>query len=69
MGGSRHLCLPISSHIGQSGGEVTGLTVQQNYSDCHRVARHVLVLGPYDHVRLEPIVPAKSAPAVGSAIQ
>ena len=30
LGGSRTLCLPTSCHLGQSGGEVTGLPVQQN---------------------------------------
>ena len=33
---------PTSSHIGQSG-EVTGLPMQENYSDCSRVAQHALV--------------------------
>ena len=32
--GSRPLCLPTSSHIGQSGGEVAGLPMQENHSDC-----------------------------------
>ena len=31
MGGSGHLCLPTSGHIGQSGGEVVGLPMQENY--------------------------------------
>ena len=34
MGGSRPLCLPTSSHIGQSGGEVAGRPMQENHSDC-----------------------------------
>ena len=38
MGKSGHICLPTSSHLGQSGGEVTGLPFQQDHSDCPRVA-------------------------------
>ena len=63
--GSGPSCLPTSSHLGQSAGEVSGLSVQQNYSDCSRVAHHALVLGPSDHVRSNSTVPAQSAnPAI-----
>ena len=34
LGGTGPLRLPTSSHLGQSGGEVTGLPVQQDHSDC-----------------------------------
>ena len=34
MGGSGCIRLPTDRHIGQSGGEVTGLSVQENHSDC-----------------------------------
>ena len=44
MGGSGCLCLPTGGHIGQSGGEVTGLPVQENHPDCSGVAQHALVL-------------------------
>ena len=50
IGGSRLLCLPTSSHLGQSGGEVVGLPMQENHSDCSRVAQHALVLEPSGHV-------------------
>ena len=33
------------THLGQSGGEAPGLPLQQNNSDCSRVAQHALVLG------------------------
>ena len=46
----RPLCLPTSSHLGQSG-EVAGLPVQENHSDCSRVT-----LGPSDHVEPDTIV-------------
>ena len=44
MGGSGCFCLPTSSHLGQSGGEVAGPPMPQNHSDCPRVAQHALVL-------------------------
>ena len=48
MGGSGSLCLPTSSHLGQSD------------ADCIRVAQHALVLGPSGHVQSDPTVPAQS---------
>ena len=45
MGGSGCICLPTSSHLGQSGGEVVGLPMQKNHSDCAGVAQHALVFG------------------------
>ena len=59
-GGSRSACLPTSSHLGQSGGEVAGLPVQQNDTDCSRVAQNALVLGSSGHVQSDPTVPAQS---------
>ena len=53
-----------SSQFLQSGGEVTGLPMQQNHPDCSRVAQHALVWGP--SVEPDPIVPAQS---VDSAVQ
>ena len=50
MGGSGCIYLPTSSHFGQSGGEVAGLPMQENSSDCSRVAQHALVLGSSSHV-------------------
>ena len=40
-----------SSHLGQSGGEVTGLPMQENHSDCSSVAQHALVLGSSGNVQ------------------
>ena len=45
MAGTGPLCLPTSSHLGQSDGEVTGLPLQQDHSDCSRVVQHTLVFG------------------------
>ena len=42
MGGPGRICLPTSTHLGQSGGEVAGLHMQQNHSDCSGVAQHAL---------------------------
>ena len=58
MGESGRIRLSTSGHLGQSGGEVTGLPLQENHSDCSREAQHVLVLGPSDHVQSDPTEPA-----------
>ena len=60
MGKSGPICLPTSSHLGQSGGEVAGLPMQQDHSDCSRVAQHALVLGSSGNVQSDPFVPAQS---------
>ena len=59
MGGSGGIRIPTSNHIGQSGGEVAGLPMQKNNSDCTGVAKHALVLGPSGHVQSSPIEPAQ----------
>ena len=65
-GGSGHICLPTSSHLGQSGGEVTGLPMQENHADCSRVAQHALVLGSSGHVQSDS---TESAQPVNTALQ
>ena len=50
LGGSGPLYPPTGSHLWQSGGIVTGPPVQEDHSDCSRVAQHALVLGPSGHV-------------------
>ena len=42
MGGSESICLPTSSHLVQSGGEVAGLSMQENHSDCSGLAQHAM---------------------------
>ena len=59
MGGSGRICLPTNSHLGQSGGETTGHPMQENHSDCPRVAQHALVLGPSGHVQPDLTKPAQ----------
>ena len=54
MGGSGPICLSTSSHLGQSGGEVTGHPMQENHFDCPGVAQHTLVLGSGGHVQSNP---------------
>ena len=61
MGGSGCIRLPTDRHIGQSGGETTGLPVQETHSDCPGVAQHALVLGLGDHVQSGPSQPAQPA--------
>ena len=69
LGGPGSICLSTSSHLGQSGGEVTGLPLQQNNSDCPRVAQHALVLGSSGNVQSNPTVPAQHTKPGISAIQ
>ena len=69
MGGSGRICLPTSSHLGQSGGEVAGLPMQENHCYCSGVAQHALVLGLSDHAQSDPTEPAFLAQPVNSALQ
>ena len=69
LGGPGPIRLPTGSHLGQSGGEATGLPLQQNNSDCPRVAQHALVLGPSSNVKPDPTVYAKHTQLGVSAIQ
>ena len=59
LGRSGPICLPTSSYLGQSG-EVTGLPMQQDHTDCTRVAQYALVLGNSGHVQSDPTVPVQS---------
>ena len=61
--------LSTSSHLGQSGGEVAGLPLQQDYSDCPRVAQHALILGSSGNVQSDPTVPAQHTQLSVSAFQ
>ena len=69
VGGTGPLCFPTSSHLGQSGGEVTGLPLQQNHSDCSRVAQHALVLGSSGNVQPDSTVPSQHSKLIVSTIQ
>ena len=69
VGGTGPLRLSTSSHLGQGGGETTGLPLQQNNPDCPRVAQHALVLGSGGNVRPDPSVSAQHTKLGGSAIQ
>ena len=69
MGRSGPICLPTSSHLGQSGGEVAGLPMQQDHSDYTRVAQHALVLGSSGNVQSDPLVSAQPAQSGVPTIQ
>ena len=69
LGGPVPIRLPTGSHLGQSGGEAPGLPLQQNNSDCSRVAQHALVLGPGSNVKPDPTVSAQHTQPSVSAIQ
>ena len=69
MGGSGCLCIPTDSHLGQSGGEVAGLPMQENHPDCSGVAQHALVLGSGVHVQPDTLKSAIPAQPSDSTIQ
>ena len=69
MGKSGPICLPTSSHLGQNSGEVAGLPMQQDHSDCTRVVQHALVLGSSGNVQPDPLVSAQPAQSGVSTIQ
>ena len=69
MGKSGPIRLSTSSHLGQSGGEVAGLPLQQDYSDCPRVAQHALVLGSSGNVQSDPPVSTQPAQSGVPTIQ
>ena len=69
MGRSGCIRLPTDRHIGQSGGEATGLPVQETHSDCPGVAQHALVLGPSEHVQPGPSQPTQPAQSANTALQ
>ena len=69
LGGPGPIRLPTGSHLGQSGGEAPGLPMQQNNSDCSRVAQHALVLGPGSNVKPDSTVSAQYTQPSVSAIQ
>ena len=69
LGGPGPIRLPTGSHLGQSGGEAPGLPLQQNNSDCSRVAQHALVLGPRGNVKPDPTVSALHTKPSVSALQ
>ena len=68
LGGPGPIRLRTGSHLGQSGGEATGPPLQQNNSDCPRVAQHALVLGSSDNVKSYPTVSVQHAQLSVSAI-
>ena len=54
MGESGRVRLPTDSHIGQSGGEITGLPIPKVDHYCPGVAQHNMVLGPSRNVQSDP---------------
>ena len=69
MGRYGPICLPTSSHLAQSGGEVAGLPLQQDHPNCTRVAQHALVLGSSGNVQSDPLMSAQPAQSGVSTIQ
>ena len=50
-------------------GKVTGLSMQENHSDCSGVAQHTLVLGSSEHVQPNPTEPTQPSKPVDTALQ
>ena len=69
LGRSGPICLSTSSHLGQSGGKVTGLPLQPVNPHCTGVAQHPLVLGSGDNVQSDSTVSAQHSQLGVSAIQ
>ena len=63
------ICLSTSSHLGLSGGEVTGLLLQQDHTDCTGMAQHALVLRFSGNVQSDPPLSAQPAQSGISTIQ
>ena len=69
LGGPGPICLPTGSHLGQVVEKLQDYPLQQNNSDCSRVAQHALVLGPGSNVKPDPTVSAQHTQPSVSAIQ
>ena len=69
QGGPGPICLPTSSHLGQSSGKATGLPLQQDDTDCTGRAQHALVLGSGGNVQSDPTVSAQHTQLSVSTIQ
>ena len=68
MGGSGCICLSTSIHLGQSGGEASGLPIQECHPDRSRVAQHALVLGSSGDVSSNSLEPSPPTKSVNSAL-
>ena len=69
MGRTGSIRFSTSNHLGQSGGEVAGLPMQQNHTDCTGMAQHALVLGSSGNVQSDSPVSAQHTQSSVSAIQ
>ena len=69
MGRTGSVRLSTGSHLGQSGGEVAGLPLQQNHTYCTGMAQHALVLGSSGNVQSDSLVSAHHTQSSVSAIQ
>ena len=69
IGESGCICLPADSHIGQSGGEVAGLSIPEVDPYCSGVAQHAMVLGPSGDIQSHPIALAPAAQPSDSTLQ
>ena len=69
MGESGRIRLPTDSHIGESGGEFTGLPIPKIDHHCPGVVQHDMVLGPSGNVQSDPVTLASTAKPTNSTLQ
>ena len=67
--GSGCLCLSTDGHLGQSGGKVAELPLQETNSHCTGLAQHGLVLGSGGDVQPNSLATSSDAQSLDSAIQ
>ena len=69
MGGPGRVCLPSDGSSGTGGHQTLGPRLSPTHSDCSRVAKHAMVLGPGQHVSSNPILTSNSGEFVNPTIQ
>ena len=69
MGEPGRVRLPTDSHIGQSSGEVTGLSISKFDHYCPGVAQHDMVLGSSRNVQSDPITFASASKPADPTLQ
>ena len=69
VGGLGRLCLPSDSSTRTGGLQAPGPRVSPTHSDCARVAKHAMVLGPGQHVGSNSSLPSQGEEFVNSTVQ
>ena len=69
LGTAERLCIPSSIPASPGSFETKGSGLSQDDSDCHRLAKHALVLGPGGPVGTDPVQPSSNKGPSNSAFQ